>query len=83
MQRRQPLMQEYRLAVSCDQCNVAADIPCCLQPVVAVRFSPVLYCKRPHHVSDNAAFQQPYRMLFALATLDSVAIYDTQVRKGP
>ncbi|KAK9809784.1 hypothetical protein WJX73_006467 [Symbiochloris irregularis] len=50
-----------------------------VKPVVAARFSPVLYRRRPHHSSDNAAFQQPYRMLFALATLDSVAIYDTQM----
>ena len=43
-----------------------------------------------HHCSDTAGkqesttqqqpFQLPYRMLFAIATLDSIIVYDTQVR---
>ena len=50
------------------------------QPVVAVRFCPVLFELRAPHASDNPAFQLPYRMVFALATLDSITIYDTQVQ---
>lgn len=49
------------------------------QPVVAVRFCPVLFKLRQPHASDNLAFQLPYRMVFALATLDSIVVYDTQV----
>ena len=49
------------------------------QPVVAVRFCPVLYRLRQPHDTDNPAVKLPYRMVFALATLDSIVVYDTQV----
>lgn len=64
---------------------------------MAVRFSPVAYKLRPAEAAaaqQEAAEggtagagaagpfgALPYRMVFAVATLDSVAIYDTQVRR--
>ena len=57
-----------------------------VQAVVAIRFCPQLYCLRDtsqgHGDQDgqqHCPFQLPYRMVFAIATLDSIIIYDTQV----
>ena len=51
-----------------------------LQPVVAVRFCPVLFELGEVAGSDlKASIDLPYRMVFAMATKDSVLIYDTQV----
>ncbi|KAL6779423.1 hypothetical protein ACKKBG_A12285 [Auxenochlorella protothecoides x Auxenochlorella symbiontica] len=50
------------------------------KPVVAVRFCPVLFKKpEPSGREDvgGQAIDLPYRMVFAVATLDSVVIYDT------
>jgi chromatin assembly factor 1 subunit B len=52
-------------------------LPAQNKPVVAVRFCPVLFRKDPS-ASCPAPFNQlPYKMVFAVATLDSVVIYDT------
>ena len=48
---------------------------------MAARFCPVLFDLRPLHETDNKACKLPYRMVFAVATLDSIIIYDTQVRQ--
>ena len=58
-----------------------------VQAVVIVRFCPQLFCLRKTDPNSDeqaskgaaAVFQLPYRMVFAIATLDSVIIYDTQV----
>ena len=34
---------------------------------------------KQENTADQKPFQLPYRMVFAIATLDSVIIYDTQV----
>jgi chromatin assembly factor 1 subunit B len=52
------------------------------RPSVAVRASPILYAHRDAAAggaasSGNGAFILPYRMLFAVATLDAVLVYDT------
>lgn len=59
-----------------------------VQAVVAIRFCPRLFKLReslqtgsssqPAQHNDNA-FQLPYRMVLAVATLDSIIIHDTQV----
>lgn len=52
----------------------------CLQPVVAVRFCPVLFeLEALEPASAEMPIDLPYRMVFALATKDSVMLYDTQV----
>ncbi|XP_022232073.2 LOW QUALITY PROTEIN: chromatin assembly factor 1 subunit B [Drosophila obscura] len=46
---------------------------------VAVRCSPVLYCLRPYNVDKNPpVISLPYRMIYAVATKNSVFFYDTQ-----
>ncbi|KAI8980901.1 WD40-repeat-containing domain protein [Pilobolus umbonatus] len=45
------------------------------KPSIAVRWCPMLFRNRR---STSSAFALPYRMLYALATQDSVYIYDTQ-----
>lgn len=49
-----------------------------------VRFSPILYHLRamPDAVGQASAFALPYRMVYAVATQDSVWVYDTQ-QAGP
>jgi chromatin assembly factor 1 subunit B len=54
------------------------------KPSIIVRASPVLYKLRPARLAgsgeppSNGAFSLPYRCVFAIATLDSVVVYDTQ-----
>lgn len=49
------------------------------KPVVAVKFCPVLYEKSSEHSHDHQPFSAlPYKMVFAVATLDSVILYDTE-----
>lgn len=55
-------------------------IPGFKKPAIGIQFSPVKYSLLP---SDNESdsqnvFNLPYRMLFAIATQDSILIYDTQ-----
>lgn len=57
------------------------------KPSIVVRPSPVFYSLRSIRpagsdedvVPNNGVFELPYRMLVAVATLDSVYIYDTQI----
>lgn len=59
-------------------------LPASSKPVVAVRFCPVIFSLM-ENVPDketNSGFALPYRLVFAVATLDSLIIYDTQ-RSGP
>lgn len=51
--------------------NVASE------PSVAVRCSPILYRMRTDHPHEPV-LQLPYRMVFAVATLSNVILYDTQ-----
>ncbi|DBB16492.1 hypothetical protein WJX82_009453 [Trebouxia sp. C0006] len=61
-------------------------LPATNKAVVAVRFCPQLFSLRDCPQQDNGLsgnqqqqpFQLPYRMVFAIATLDSIIIYDTQ-----
>ncbi|XP_021899842.1 chromatin assembly factor 1 subunit FAS2-like, partial [Carica papaya] len=54
----------------------ALQLPCASKPVVAVRFCPVAFRLR----GSNPAgfFKLPYRIVFAVATLNSVYVYDTE-----
>ena len=49
-------------------------IPGLKRPAIAVAFSPILY-KIRHEVP---VFKLPYKMVFAIATQDSIIIYDTE-----
>ena len=51
-----------------------------LQPVIAVRFCPVLFQpEQPSAGTTALPINLPYRMVFAIATRDSILVYDTQV----
>ncbi|GME71711.1 unnamed protein product [Ambrosiozyma monospora] len=52
-----------------------AHLPGFKKPAIAIRFSPVIY--KPI-ANVESAFKMPYRMVFCVATQDSVLIYDTQ-----
>jgi chromatin assembly factor 1 subunit B len=55
-----------------------AHLPAQTKPVVAVRFCPVVYRRAPGAAPPPAPFDQlPYTLVFAVATLDSVIVYDT------
>lgn len=68
-----------------------AHLPCATsaKPSIIVRPSPVIYAHRSPAAgaaaaadgssSSNGAFDLPYRMLIAVATLDAVVIYDTSI----
>lgn len=63
----------------------AAHLPSPSKPVVAVRFCPLLFAPSAKGGSAGAGagcFGLPYRLVFAVATLDSVMVYDTEVRVG-
>lgn len=51
------------------------SIPGFKRPAIAIRFSPVLYKLRS---GISSCMKLPYRMIFAVATQDSVVIFDTQ-----
>ncbi|CAN0877415.1 Chromatin assembly factor 1 subunit FAS2 [Linum grandiflorum] len=59
-----------------DLSRPAIMLPGASKPVIAVRFCPVQFTLR----GTNAAglFKLPYRLIFAVATLNSVYIYDTE-----
>lgn len=48
-------------------------IPSIKRPAIAIAFSPIFY----ERSADVQAFSLPYKMIFAIATQDSVIIYDT------
>jgi chromatin assembly factor 1 subunit B len=55
-----------------------AHLPAQTKPVVAVRFSPLLYRLPAGSSSSGELFHKlPFKMVFAVATVDSVVIYDT------
>lgn len=51
-----------------------AHLPGISKPSVAVRCGPLLYSLR----GNGGLIDLPYRMVYAVATLDAVLIYDTQ-----
>ena len=52
-------------------------LPGLKKPAIIVRFSPVRYSLIKAHNEENV-FNLKYRMLFAIATQDSILVYDTQ-----
>lgn len=54
----------------------ALQLPGASKPVVAVRFCPVIFTV--HATRPDAPFKLPYRVVFAIATLNSLYIYDTE-----
>ncbi|KAF6154903.1 hypothetical protein GIB67_018340 [Kingdonia uniflora] len=57
-------------------CRPALQLPAANKSVVAVRFCPIVFSLR----GSNSAglFKLPYRFVFAVATLNSLYIYDTE-----
>ncbi|XP_048233272.1 chromatin assembly factor 1 subunit FAS2 isoform X2 [Ricinus communis] len=51
-------------------------LPGASKPVVAVRFCPMAFSLRESH--SAGFFKLPYRLIFAVATLNSLYIYDTE-----
>ncbi|OMO98289.1 hypothetical protein COLO4_14025 [Corchorus olitorius] len=59
-----------------DLSRPSLQLPCASKPVVAVRFCPIAFNLQG---SNSAAFfKLPYRLIFAVATLNSLYIYDTE-----
>lgn len=56
----------------------AFHLPCGEKSSIAVRCSPVLYKLRDVPASTVGMLKAPYRMIFAVATLNAVIVYDTQ-----
>ncbi|KAG7792686.1 hypothetical protein KL910_000926 [Ogataea haglerorum] len=56
-----------------------AHLPGFKKPAIAIKFSPVLYKLLE---GERSVFKLDYRMVFAVATQDSVVIYDTQRLKA-
>lgn len=54
----------------------ALQLPGATKPVVAVRFCPLIFAL--HTENSDALFKLPYRLVFAIATLNSLYIYDTE-----
>ncbi|KAJ9177801.1 hypothetical protein P3X46_012973 [Hevea brasiliensis] len=54
----------------------ALMLPGASKPVVAVRFCPMVFSPRGLH--SAGFFKLPYRLIFAVATLNSLYIYDTE-----
>eukprot|EP00798_Chlamydomonas_sp_ICE-L_P022059 gene22059-29124_t len=52
-------------------------LPSLSKPVVAVRFCPTLFTLK-EDTPPGPLFKMNYRMIFAIATMDSVLVYDTQ-----
>ncbi|CAK9257791.1 unnamed protein product [Sphagnum jensenii] len=64
-----------------DLSRPAIQLPGPSKPVVAVRFCPLVFTLHstvPEEQQYNTSFSLPYRLVFAVATLDSLLIYDTQ-----
>lgn len=68
-----------------DLSRPAVQLPGASKPIVAVRFCPVIFSLQPnmeqkfdHESSVMEAFKLPYRLVFAVATLNSLFVYDTQ-----
>lgn len=52
------------------------QLPGASKPVVAVRFCPIIFS--PRGSNPAAFFKLPYRLIFAVVTLNSLYIYDTE-----
>lgn len=59
-----------------DLSRPAIQLPCASKAVVAVRFCPVLF--KLKGTNSDGLFKLPYRIVFAVATLNSLYIYDTE-----
>ncbi|RDX96214.1 Chromatin assembly factor 1 subunit FAS2, partial [Mucuna pruriens] len=59
-----------------DLSRPAIQLPCASKAVVAVRFCPVFFKLRATNSAE--LFKLPYRIIFAVATLNSLYIYDTE-----
>lgn len=58
----------------------AVILPAIDQYTIAVRCCPVLFTIRPHNENIRPMIALPYRIVFAVATKNSVYLYDTQQR---
>ncbi|KAL9270786.1 Chromatin assembly factor 1 subunit FAS2-like protein [Drosera capensis] len=62
-----------------DLSRPALQLPGASKPVVAVRFCPLTFKLRGSNSGNGAGlFNLPYRLIFAVATLNSLYIYDTE-----
>ncbi|CAK8578974.1 unnamed protein product [Lathyrus sativus] len=59
-----------------DLSRPAIQIPCASKAVVAVRFCPIFFNLKG--TNSDGLFKLPYRIVFAVATLNSLYIYDTE-----
>ncbi|KAF7840097.1 chromatin assembly factor 1 subunit FAS2-like [Senna tora] len=59
-----------------DLSRPAIQLPCTSKAVVAVRFCPIYFSLRG--TNSAGSFKLPYRIIFAVATLNSLYIYDTE-----
>lgn len=55
-----------------------AHLPGLSRPALAISFSPIFYELDQNTSTRNPIFQLPYKMVYAVATQDSVIVYDTQ-----
>ncbi|GAB2280747.1 3-oxoacyl-[acyl-carrier-protein] synthase [Dionaea muscipula] len=61
-----------------DLSRPALQLPGANKPVVAVRFCPLTFRLRGSNSGKAGPFNLPYRLIFAVATLNSLYIYDTE-----
>ncbi|KAG9457244.1 hypothetical protein H6P81_001752 [Aristolochia fimbriata] len=59
-----------------DLSRPALQLPGASKPIIAIRFCPVLFSLRGSNT--DSFFKLPYRVIFAVATLNSLYIYDTE-----
>ncbi|KAK3120821.1 hypothetical protein QOZ80_8BG0642180 [Eleusine coracana subsp. coracana] len=59
-----------------DLSRPAIQLPGASKAIVAVRFCPVLF--KPRGSNSDGFFKLPYRIIFAVATLNSLYVYDTE-----
>ncbi|KAK7369484.1 hypothetical protein VNO80_11523 [Phaseolus coccineus] len=62
-----------------DLSRPAIQLPCASKAVVAVRFCPIIFkLQGTNSLNSAGVFNLPYRIIFAVATLNSLYIYDTE-----
>ncbi|CAJ1937837.1 unnamed protein product [Sphenostylis stenocarpa] len=62
-----------------DLSRPAIQLPCANKAVVAVRFCPIIFkLQGTQSLNSAGLFKLPYRIIFAVATLNSLYIYDTE-----
>ncbi|GAU35090.1 hypothetical protein TSUD_70130 [Trifolium subterraneum] len=59
-----------------DLSRPAIQLPCASKAIVAVRFCPIFFNLKG--TNSDGLFKLPYRIVFAVATLNSLYIYDTE-----